>query len=654
MKNVAIVALGYLVLMFCFALFWFGLAKPSLDVPLLEKSEKIQCLSYAPFGKNESPFDFAKGFKISLSGVDKDLKILSKYTKCIRMYSSVGMEEVPSIARKYGLKMWIGAWVGADAKATQKEIDTAVKLVNENSDIVEVLVIGNEALLRQEVAPSQLETYLHQAKKRVDEKVVVTYADVWEFWNKHPEIASAVDRVTIHILPYWEDNPIGVDRALLHVRDIYDLMHKKITQKPIVIGETGWPSDGRARQDAVPSLENQAKFIRGFVKLANQEGWKYNIIEAFDQPWKRISEGAVGGYWGLLDADRNDKNILNGEVSNYPNALWLFVLTCSVSLLGLLLIWDKKIEQKRRFLPFFTLLFLSSTALVWQGNEYLMSARTYYDVLWDTVLMFCSFVLSAKALYYFVNQTSQIPSFSVQKGLFALYNQGSAQDRTKYDALHILTLGAFLSASLMMAFDGRYRNFDNGALGIIALIYLIFSIMNSKKQEATLLETGSSIMIAISALMVLRVEGIANHSAVLWVAIVLIFAFSLWQKKGLIFSFIPYIAFVLIFSVGFAFLRDEVLLSYDLVATCAKNPQTLLCSIRSMLGVVIYENIIGWVGFGLVLFSLWTQSLFVAFLATMAGIMASLLYNADLGVMVFVLAWFVIGYVIQNNQNIKN
>lgn len=66
--------------------------------------------SYAPFGKDESPFDFDRGLKLSKERIDKDLELLAKYTSCIRTYSSTGLEEIPSLARKHGLKMWLGAW----------------------------------------------------------------------------------------------------------------------------------------------------------------------------------------------------------------------------------------------------------------------------------------------------------------------------------------------------------------------------------------------------------------------------------------------------------------------------------------------------------------------------------------------------------------
>ncbi len=128
----------------------------------------------------------------------------------------------------------------------------------------------------------------------------MTYADVWEFWLKAPEIASSVDFVTIHILPYWEDDPVAAKDAVAHVREIRAKLKAKFAGKEILIGEVGWPSEGRMRAGALPSPANQALVLSGVVAAAKKEGWKVNLIEAFDQPWKRLLEGTVGGYWGLF------------------------------------------------------------------------------------------------------------------------------------------------------------------------------------------------------------------------------------------------------------------------------------------------------------------------------------------------------------------
>lgn len=250
MNHIVKITLMYIAMFLALGTFWFWMAKSSSELITLEPNVKLQCLSYAPFGKDESPFDFDKGLKLSKERMDKDLELLAQYTDCIRTYSSIGLEDIPSLARKHGLKMWLGAWVSSDPVLTQKEIDKTILLAKENADVIETVVVGNEALLRREVSATQLVKYIEGVKKALPD-MIITYADVWEFWNQHPEVAPSVDRVTIHILPYWEDKPIGVDKALLHVKQIREEMIHKIPNKPIVIGETGWPSQGRMRETCI-------------------------------------------------------------------------------------------------------------------------------------------------------------------------------------------------------------------------------------------------------------------------------------------------------------------------------------------------------------------------------------------------------------------
>ena len=299
-------------------LFWYYFGAVSILKDDSSSFSKLQCVSYAPFAKDESPFLFDNGLVISSNRVREDLKLLSKYTDCIRTYSTVGLEMIPAIARENNLKMLMGAWVSKDKVQTKQELDTLIKLASENQDIVKAVIVGNEVLLRGDTSDVQLLEYLKQVKAALP-NIKVTYADVWEFWLKHPAIKESTDFVTIHILPYWEDEPMGIKRAINHLADVRGEVESILKDKNILIGETGWPSEGRMREDAHPSKINQALFVREFVQLAVKNNWDYNIIEAFDQPWKRVSEGAVGGFWGLFDKDRNDKNVFAGDVSNFPN-----------------------------------------------------------------------------------------------------------------------------------------------------------------------------------------------------------------------------------------------------------------------------------------------------------------------------------------------
>ncbi|MDA0235289.1 MAG: beta-1,6-glucan synthase, partial [Proteobacteria bacterium] len=212
-----------------------------------------------------------------------------------------GLEHVPELARPLGLKVLLGAWIGYEKTKNARELERAIALANANADVVRALIVGNEVLLRRERTEDEMRELIRHAKAHA--KVPVTYADVWEFWTRHDSLANEVDFVTVHILPFWEDEPVDIELALQHVAETRRHVGEHFAGKKILIGETGWPSAGRQREESKPSRVNQARYIREFVHRAHAEGWDYNLIEAIDQPWKRRLEGTVGGFWGMLDAD---------------------------------------------------------------------------------------------------------------------------------------------------------------------------------------------------------------------------------------------------------------------------------------------------------------------------------------------------------------
>lgn len=308
---------GFYFIVFLVLGYWiYQLNQPvSIVAPAL-KSQKLQCVSYAPYyGKDQSPF--VVGIKISPAQIDADLKRLSDIADCVRTYSvGQGMDYVPEAASKIGLKVYLGAWVGWTNADNETEIQLAVKRANQYPDTIKALIIGNEVFLRQEQTPATMHRYLTYAKSHT--QTPITYADVWEFWNKHQETARYVDFVTVHILPYWENYPVAVEHAANHATNIMTQLAKTFN-KPILIGETGWPSLGRQRNESTPSLVNQARYVREFLQVAHEKNWQYNIIEAIDQPWKRTLEGTVGGYWGIYDVNFNPKFSLSTPVAEHTD-----------------------------------------------------------------------------------------------------------------------------------------------------------------------------------------------------------------------------------------------------------------------------------------------------------------------------------------------
>lgn len=286
------------------------------DVP----SGKLKSVSYAPFREGFSPL---KEIFPLPEHLEEDLALLAPRTESIRTYSSLGgMDPLPGIARKHSLTITQGAWLGWGETDNQSELAALIASANANPDVVKRVIVGNEVLLRGEMDASRLIDYIRMVKRSV--KQPVSYADVWSMYMRYPALINEVDFITIHILPYWEDEPISIDEATNHLEKVFRAVEAEArtlgVSKPIFIGESGWPALGRQRGFAVPSVVNAARYIRGMIGIAHRHTFDYNIVEAFNQPWKATLEGVVGANWGLLSAEREPVYPLTGVVTE--NTAW--------------------------------------------------------------------------------------------------------------------------------------------------------------------------------------------------------------------------------------------------------------------------------------------------------------------------------------------
>ena len=209
--------------------------------------------------------------------------------------------------------MMLGLWLSSLPDLSRKQVEVAVALANRYPDVIQAVVVGNEVLLRGEMSAPALAETIRQVKARVP--MPVTYADVWEFWLRNRDLAAAVDFITIHILPYWEDFPVPARDAARHVDAIRKQVAAAFPDKEIFLGEFGWPSAGRMREGALPSRVNQARTLHEVLAQARRDNYRVNVIEAYDQPWKRQLEGTVGGHWGLFDAYQRRAKFIWGSAS---------------------------------------------------------------------------------------------------------------------------------------------------------------------------------------------------------------------------------------------------------------------------------------------------------------------------------------------------
>lgn len=308
-------------------LFWH-LAHESVDPT--DVAGPIQHLSYSPYHTRVNPKDVDT---IPAEKIERDLERVAAVARGVRTYSvTAGVDQVPEIAADLGLDVTLGAWIGDTESRDRAEVEAVVDLSRANRNIRSILV-GNEVLLREERTVDELIALIREVKRQV--YVPVSTSEIWYLWLQHPELVSAVDYISVHILPYWEG--IGAEEAVSYTMARLEELRAAYPGKKIVISEFGWPSRGYNNLAAKPGELTQASVIREFIDAAEKHGVAYNIIEAFDQPWKS-NEGSVGAYWGLFDSSGEPKFALSGPVEE-SGMVWkmslALIVGAGLTILGL-------------------------------------------------------------------------------------------------------------------------------------------------------------------------------------------------------------------------------------------------------------------------------------------------------------------------------
>ncbi len=292
-------------------------------------------------------FSLRDNLKIPPAQIDRDMAQLSQLTYRVRTYTVAGgMDKVPEIAGRYGIKVSLGCWISADLDQNETELALCTKTALANRRVIDRVFVGNEAILMGFVTPDQLNGYIKRVRAILPRRIQVTTAEPWSTWLLTPEIGEYVDVVSVHLLPYWEG--MSAQDSLRFLEHAYNDVQEEFPDKVIVVGEAGWPSEGRTKRFAIPSVANEAYFMRAFVQLANEKGYDYYLVEAYDQPWKVSNEGSVGASWGMFDATGQEKFSFSGLLRTFPEwrtfALFGSVLTLALGLL--ILGWMPRMRQQ--------------------------------------------------------------------------------------------------------------------------------------------------------------------------------------------------------------------------------------------------------------------------------------------------------------------
>lgn len=190
-----------------------GLDKRTLqEQSALLLNNKMHGICFSPYEGEQEPGD-----PISEEQVRRKLALLQPHTRWVRIFSCTeGNDMIPQLAREYGFKTLVGAWLGEDKEKNEEEIQRLIELARDG--FVDVAAVGNEVMYREEMEESELIGYILRVKEALPD-VPVGYVDAYYEFTNRPEITAACDVILANCYPYWEG--CHIDYSLLYMKQMY-------------------------------------------------------------------------------------------------------------------------------------------------------------------------------------------------------------------------------------------------------------------------------------------------------------------------------------------------------------------------------------------------------------------------------------------------
>ncbi|WP_034044674.1 glycosyl hydrolase family 17 protein [Wocania ichthyoenteri] len=255
-------------------------------------------LGFSPYEEGQEP-----GTQVTEQQIRRRMEIIKPYTKWIRSFSCTdGNELIPVIAKEYGIKTLVGAWLGDDAEINKKEIAGLIKLAKDG--YVDIAAVGNEVMYRGDLTEAELLDFMRQVKEAIPD-IPMGYVDAYYEFTDRPKITEVCDVILANCYPFWEGCPL--EYAFIYMKEMYNQVVKAVNGKKVIITETGWPNLGSNCKGSQPSFENAIKYFINAQQWSQQDNIEMFYFSSFDESWKVGAEGDVGAYWGIWDKDEKLK-----------------------------------------------------------------------------------------------------------------------------------------------------------------------------------------------------------------------------------------------------------------------------------------------------------------------------------------------------------
>lgn len=259
---------------------------------------RVHGLCFSPYLEHQNIGD-----TLSESQIRKRMNVIAPFTKWVRSFSCTeGNEFIPKVAKEKDINTLVGAWIGSDKEANEREIEGLIKLAK--AGLVDIAAVGNEVLLREELSVEELLDYISRVKQALP-NIPVGCVDTYYQFSEHPELVEACDVILANCYPFWEG--YNIDEASIYLQKMHNFVKNVSQGKRVIVTETGWPSEGKAVNQADPSKINVMKYFSDINNWSQKQEVEVFYFSSFDEAWKVHHEGDVGQRWGIWDKNENLK-----------------------------------------------------------------------------------------------------------------------------------------------------------------------------------------------------------------------------------------------------------------------------------------------------------------------------------------------------------
>jgi exo-beta-1,3-glucanase (GH17 family) len=317
-------------------------ASGETNAPIQQEPSALLCgvqkaVCYSGFRHGQHPDRGTGAVNPSDKETLEDLRLLNRHGNfsLIRLYDS--RENSVTVLRlikdhQIKMKVMLGAWLDAEVSNTNcpwlkqsfpqsvldanklknaKEIESAIRLANQYSNIVVAVAVGNEALVdwNDHMVPVEsVIRYVRRVKKAVAQPVTV--ADNYAWWVRQGSaLAMELDFVSVHTYPIWEGKDIG--EAMAFTVANLQAVRNALPNSRLVITEAGWATIAREFGPRAGE-EKQERYYHDLYAWTGKMNITTSFFEAFDEDWKGEPNDPQGAekHWGLFTVDRKAKRVM--------------------------------------------------------------------------------------------------------------------------------------------------------------------------------------------------------------------------------------------------------------------------------------------------------------------------------------------------------